>query len=98
MLSGQGIYILEPLQAGIFHHCENDRYCNDMHEVPFLGRNGCETLLPFSFKWQPNIATMFQDSSPKTDGRYLPILSPGISSVVSIKAMMFIYWRCKSVH
>ena len=28
-------------------------------------------FVAFSFKWQPNIATMFQDSSPKTDGHYL---------------------------
>src|SRR4029077_9189314 len=46
-------------------------YATTRTPLLFLRRIRCETLLPLSFKWQPNIATMFQDRSPKTDGHYL---------------------------
>jgi hypothetical protein len=42
--------------------CENDRLRSNSAPaaLPSLGRRCCETLLLFSFKWQPNIATTFR--------------------------------------
>src|SRR5271169_1724056 len=37
----------------------------------FLGRRCCETLLPFSFKWQPHIATTFRARRSRPSGRNL---------------------------
>src|ERR1700674_451955 len=34
----------------------------------FLGRRCCEILLPFSFRWQPNIATTKKSTSSPADG------------------------------
>jgi hypothetical protein len=39
-----------------------------------LGRTCCETLLPFSFKWQPNIATAFHARRPRQYDELQPAL------------------------
>ena len=41
------------------------------HHLLFLGRRCCETLLPFSFKWQPHIATTFHARRSRPSGRNL---------------------------
>jgi hypothetical protein len=39
--SDQAIYILEPLQAGIFHRCENDRFRSTRCIFSPLGKRCC---------------------------------------------------------
>jgi hypothetical protein len=38
----------------------------------FLGRRGCEILLPLSFRWQPNIATTQSQRRHPTMGEHFP--------------------------
>src|SRR5271165_3632527 len=38
----------------------------------FLGKRGCESWLPFPFKWQPNIATQKSTSSPRRWREHFP--------------------------
>src|SRR5271165_2679759 len=40
-------------------------YARTRTPLLFLGRRRCETLLPFSLKWPPNIATTFHARRPQ---------------------------------
>jgi hypothetical protein len=44
--------------------CENDRFSSTRCYLLSLGERCCEILLPFSRKWQPNIATTFHARRP----------------------------------
>jgi hypothetical protein len=52
----------------------------------FLGRRCCETLVPFSFKWQPNIATTQKStSSPRRWREHFPISpSPALQFPIAL--------------
>ena len=57
----------------------------------FLGRRGCEILLPLSFRWQPNIATTQSQRRHPTMGEHFPTPpSP------SLPALQLPQSRCRS--
>jgi hypothetical protein len=46
-----------------------------------LGRRCCEILLPFSFRWQPNIATTQKSTSSPADGVSTSLLHPPLPAL-----------------
>jgi|SRR5260370_39826194 hypothetical protein len=57
-----------PCQTG-FSTSQAANFISPLLHLLFLGRRSCETLLPFSCKWQQNIATTFPRRRPRPIGR-----------------------------